>query len=53
MAAANERAAVLIEDADRPARLAVVDLATGDWTGDDDARAEMAPEPVHAQPAPE
>lgn len=27
-------------------------LATGDWTGDDDARAEMAPEPVRASPAP-
>ena len=26
-------------------------LATGDWTGDDDARAEMAPEPVRPQPA--
>lgn len=32
VAAAGERAAVLIEDPDRPARLAVVDLATGDWT---------------------
>ncbi|MGC5077133.1 phosphate signaling complex protein PhoU [Agrococcus sp. DT81.2] len=27
-------------------------LATGDWTGDDDARAEMAPEPVRAPVGP-
>ena len=26
-------------------------LATGDWTGDDDARAEMAPEPVRPSSA--
>lgn len=32
VAAAHERAAALIEDPDRPARLAVVDLATGAWT---------------------
>ncbi|GAA3695366.1 S9 family peptidase [Microlunatus aurantiacus] len=31
LAAAHERAALLVEDPDRPARLAVVELATGTW----------------------
>ncbi|HEY5785947.1 MAG TPA: prolyl oligopeptidase family serine peptidase [Microlunatus sp.] len=32
LAAADSRAAALIEDADRPARLAIVDLTTESWT---------------------
>ncbi len=32
LAAAGDRAAALIEDADRPARLAIVDLSTKSWT---------------------